>query len=220
MALLYAYRPMPREKPTPNPDLLPPSPFPRSLLSSSPGYLQNSSISELPTYQLRIPRVIQYEHKRVIFGERRGFDSLKSVPFVYSKKFRSSTSPLLPPPSRLRPPISPTILAGLLISAPVNGLRARCEVGFDGRSFLVLGRVKGGVGFWVLEMARIRSSSRTLGVFDPVLELLSPREQSRLVQVLIELPGYDGWDGRVNVTFRCSDRTNTGRESKISLDYS
>jgi hypothetical protein len=51
------------------------------------------------------------------------------------------------------------------------------------------GRVKGGVGFWVLDMARIRSSSRALGVFDPVLELLSPREQSRLVRVLIEPPG-------------------------------
>ena len=35
-------------------------------------YLQISSISALLTYQLRIPRVIRNEHKRVILDERQG----------------------------------------------------------------------------------------------------------------------------------------------------
>ena len=39
-------------------------------MSSPPAYLQNPSVSILPTYPLRISRVIPYEHKRVIFGER------------------------------------------------------------------------------------------------------------------------------------------------------
>jgi hypothetical protein len=35
-------------------------------------YLQNSSVSELPTYQLRSLRVTPYEHKRIIFGKHPG----------------------------------------------------------------------------------------------------------------------------------------------------
>jgi site-specific DNA recombinase len=40
-----------------------------------------------------------------------------------------------------------------------------------------------------------------LGAFDPVWESLAPREQSRIVQLLIERVGYDGRDGKVTVTF-------------------
>jgi site-specific DNA recombinase len=40
-----------------------------------------------------------------------------------------------------------------------------------------------------------------LGAFDPVWESLAPREQSRIVRLLIERVGYDGRDGRVTVTF-------------------
>jgi len=39
---------------------------------SPQAYLQISSISALLTYQLRIPRVIRNEHKRVILDERQG----------------------------------------------------------------------------------------------------------------------------------------------------
>lgn len=37
----------------------------------TPGLLQDSPVSEPPTYSLRILRVISYEHKRVILSERR-----------------------------------------------------------------------------------------------------------------------------------------------------
>jgi site-specific DNA recombinase len=38
--------------------------------------------------------------------------------------------------------------------------------------------------------------------FDPVWESLAPREQTRLIRLLIERVGYDGRDGTVAVTFR------------------
>jgi site-specific DNA recombinase len=40
-----------------------------------------------------------------------------------------------------------------------------------------------------------------LGAFDPFWESLAPREQSRIVQLLVERVGYDGRDGKVTVTF-------------------
>jgi hypothetical protein len=43
--------------------------------------------------------------------------------------------PLFPSPIHLHSHILPTLLAGLLISAPVVGLWSVGEVGFDGRSF-------------------------------------------------------------------------------------
>jgi len=47
-----------------------------------------------------------------------------------------------------------------------------------------------------------RDLARALSVFDPVWESLSPREQSRIIRMLIERIGYDGRDGTVTVTFR------------------
>jgi site-specific DNA recombinase len=44
--------------------------------------------------------------------------------------------------------------------------------------------------------------TRALAAFDPVWESLSPREQSRIVRLLVERGGYDGRDGKVTVTFR------------------
>ena len=44
--------------------------------------------------------------------------------------------------------------------------------------------------------------ARALAAFDPVWESLAPREQSRLIRLLVERIGYDGRDGRVTVTFR------------------
>jgi len=47
-----------------------------------------------------------------------------------------------------------------------------------------------------------RDLARALSVFDPVWESLSPREQTRIVRLLIERVGYDGRDGKVTITFR------------------
>lgn len=44
--------------------------------------------------------------------------------------------------------------------------------------------------------------TRSLSVFDPVWESLSPREQSRIIKLLVERVKYDGRDGKVTVTFR------------------
>ena len=44
--------------------------------------------------------------------------------------------------------------------------------------------------------------ARALEVFDPVWASLAPREQARIIRLLIERVGYDGRDGTVTVTFR------------------
>ena len=61
--------------------------------------------------------------------------------------------------------------------------------------------------------------TRALAHFDPVWESLSPREQSRIIKLLVERVGYDGRDGRVTVAFRsvgikalCSESTIAGQE--------
>jgi site-specific DNA recombinase len=41
-----------------------------------------------------------------------------------------------------------------------------------------------------------------LSQFDPVWESLAPREQARVVQLLVERVAYDGRDGQISVTFR------------------
>jgi site-specific DNA recombinase len=41
-----------------------------------------------------------------------------------------------------------------------------------------------------------------LSMFDPVWETLSPREQARVIQLLVERVDYDGKQGTVSVTFR------------------
>ena len=46
-----------------------------------------------------------------------------------------------------------------------------------------------------------REVAEALGAFDPVWESLAPREQARLVRLLVERVGYDGRDGTVTVTF-------------------
>jgi hypothetical protein len=96
------------------------------------------------------PQTKSFFHSHSTFSCCKSF--LDLIPQSQLHLYTARNSVLPPPPSfhlpaAFPPPISPTILAGLLISVPVNDLRARCEVGFDGRSFLVLGRVKGGVGF-------------------------------------------------------------------------
>jgi hypothetical protein len=63
---------MVKENLLPNPDLLHSLLFFKAFLSLPVRYLQNSSVSELPAYQLRSLRATPYEHKRITFGERRG----------------------------------------------------------------------------------------------------------------------------------------------------
>ncbi len=46
--------------------------------------------------------------------------------------------------------------------------------------------------------------AKALSAFDPIWESLSPREQSRIVRLLVEHVGYDGRDDKVTVTFRSS----------------
>ncbi|MCX6633471.1 MAG: hypothetical protein NT090_00010 [Acidobacteria bacterium] len=41
-----------------------------------------------------------------------------------------------------------------------------------------------------------------MSLFDPVWESLAPREQARVVQLLVERVAYDGRDGQISVTFR------------------
>ena len=47
-------------------------------------------------------------------------------------------------------------------------------------------------------------AGRALAAFDPVWETLSPREQARLLQLLIERVDYDGRDGTISITFHPS----------------
>jgi len=41
-----------------------------------------------------------------------------------------------------------------------------------------------------------------LAAFDPVWDELSPREQSRVLRLLIERVDYDGEQGTISITFR------------------
>jgi site-specific DNA recombinase len=47
-------------------------------------------------------------------------------------------------------------------------------------------------------------AARALAAFDPVWETLSPREQARLLQLLIERVDYDGRDDTISITFQLS----------------
>jgi site-specific DNA recombinase len=52
------------------------------------------------------------------------------------------------------------------------------------------------------EMVDEREVEAALSVFDPVWETLSPREQARIIHLLVECVDYDGKQGTVSVTFR------------------
>lgn len=52
------------------------------------------------------------------------------------------------------------------------------------------------------EMVDEREVEAALTVFDPVWETLSPREQARIIHLLVERVDYDGKNGTVSVTFR------------------
>ena len=46
--------------------------------------------------------------------------------------------------------------------------------------------------------------AQSLAAFDPVWEMLSPKEQARIVRLLIERVAYDGEHGKLSLTFRPS----------------
>jgi site-specific DNA recombinase len=52
------------------------------------------------------------------------------------------------------------------------------------------------------EMVEEHEVARALSVFDPVWDSLTPREQARIVQLLVEHVDYDGAAGKVSITFR------------------
>ncbi len=52
------------------------------------------------------------------------------------------------------------------------------------------------------ELVDEREVMQALSLFDPVWESLTPREQARIVRLLVERVDYDGQNGTVSVTFR------------------
>jgi site-specific DNA recombinase len=52
------------------------------------------------------------------------------------------------------------------------------------------------------ELVNEREVEAALAVFDPLWETLSPREQARIIRLLVERVDYDGKQGTVAVTFR------------------
>ncbi len=53
-------------------------------------------------------------------------------------------------------------------------------------------------------MVREREATQALAAFDPVWETLAPKEQARIVHLLVERVEYDGQKGKVTMTFRPS----------------
>ncbi len=72
------------------------------------------------------------------------------------------------------------------------------------------------------EMVDQREIALALSVFDPVWDSLTPREQARIVQLLVEQVDYDGAAGKVSITFRPSgikalaDELANERKEKIA----
>src|SRR5262249_51039191 len=51
------------------------------------------------------------------------------------------------------------------------------------------------------QMLDVDEAAEALAIFDPVWETLTPHEQARVVQLLVERVDYDGVNGTVAVTF-------------------
>ena len=61
-----------------------------------------------------------------------------------------------------------------------------------------------------------RELKAALSLFNPVWEMLLPREKVRMVRLLVERVGYDGKEGKVAVTFRPSGIKTLAQEVGIS----
>jgi site-specific DNA recombinase len=57
-----------------------------------------------------------------------------------------------------------------------------------------------------------------LAVFDPVWESLTPHEQSRVVQLLVERIDYDGTEGKVSITFHPSGIRSLAEELSLNKE--
>jgi site-specific DNA recombinase len=54
------------------------------------------------------------------------------------------------------------------------------------------------------KMVDQKEVAQAMSLFDPVWDSLSPREQARVIQLLVEQVGYDGATGKVSITFHPS----------------
>ncbi len=54
--------------------------------------------------------------------------------------------------------------------------------------------------------------ARALAVFDPVWDTLAPREQARVIRLLVQRVDYDGEKGTVSVTFHPAGMKILSRE--------
>ncbi len=61
-------------------------------------------------------------------------------------------------------------------------------------------------------MVREREATQALAAFDPVWETLAPKEQARIVHLLVERVEYDGQKGKVTMTFRPSGLRALGED--------
>jgi len=64
------------------------------------------------------------------------------------------------------------------------------------------------------EMVDEKEAARVLALFDPVWENLSPRQQVRLMQLLVERVDYDGEKGTVSITFHPTGIDALAEEAK------
>ena len=55
--------------------------------------------------------------------------------------------------------------------------------------------------------------TRVLSLFDPVWEVLYPREQARIIHLLIERVEYDGANGTLAINFRPSGMKTLAQEA-------
>ncbi|MDP3938198.1 MAG: recombinase family protein [Deltaproteobacteria bacterium] len=62
------------------------------------------------------------------------------------------------------------------------------------------------------QMVDERDLTAALSLFDPVWDALFPREQARIMRLLLEGVGYDGGEGMLALTFRPAGITALGRE--------
>ena len=63
------------------------------------------------------------------------------------------------------------------------------------------------------ELVDEEEAARVLAAFDPVWETLTPREQVRLIRLLVQRVDYDGEKGTVSVSFHPAGIKTLSRES-------
>ena len=64
------------------------------------------------------------------------------------------------------------------------------------------------------EMVDEREVEAAMAMFSPVWDTLNPREQERIIHLLVERVDYDGAQGRVSVTFRANGIKTLAQQPK------